>query len=169
MTTTALSIKDDIDRLIRKGSIVWDFESSPHLFPVFLFLLFKEKYCVGAIVKGLEMEFPDFNYAFCRCTVTGLPEEYSLWIQIGKIWETATTFTCFIGRKDFVPFKSKEKESSTISFRVHTYDGDAGTEISACCHLRGCDFAVLRKAQEISDEIEREMKKQNLKFQTKAH
>lgn len=168
MRQSIVSLEYTLNNLARQGNIVWDFEDSPHLFPVYVFLHFKDKYCITENVEGIRIDFFDLNYAFCKCVIKELPECFSVWIRISRSWETATTFTYIIGDANYVPFKNKTREYATISLSVNTYDGDAGTDILPHCFMRDCDFEVLNASIKVSTEIQDVMKQSKVNFQTKA-
>lgn len=167
-TMTKVSLKESIDSLEKEAVIAWDAEKyPPHLFPLYLFLLFKKKYCKASDVRCVHVDSFDFDDAICKCVTYPISPEYSVWIHIRKVWETALTFQFLIGTYDFVPIIMKGEQLAEIDLFIHTFeDAETTTEICKTCSIsfHENNYAVLFPAKSIAVEIEEEFTKAKIEI-----
>ncbi len=144
----------------------WDFGVDPHLFPLRLFQIFQEKYCIAKDTKGIHIDFFSMDDAVSEWVSKPLlSDEYSAWVCVRRAWETGMTFCCAIGEEGYIPILYPHMEIATVGLSVFLYEGNDEASVLPFIRIRGTEDAMmLIAASSIAEEIEGEMKKAGLSY-----
>ena len=157
----------------------WDFESNPHHFPIYLFLLFGKKYCEKTKLSRWQEDFFNLHVVICPCDLFALPKPYALVMCISSMWNASTTLIFFIGKMPFDAVATYTGSSffgkgavgvSQISISAMMFDGQE-VQVENSARLLGDStegFKILGALNTLAGEINKEREKANFFHNVKA-